>query len=242
MARSVFSRASFDLIYARPGQTPEMWKAELAEALALQPSHLSLYQLTIEDGTPFARLHKAGKLIIPVADDAHELYNITQQLTEAAGLPAYEISNHSVPGQECRHNLLYWRYGTYAGIGPGAHGRLQIGARRHAISMERNPERWCSLVEAKGSGIIESQILSRVEEADERLLMGLRLSEGLDLTTFGRSANLALKSSTVHALVSAGFLERRGSRIIATRSGRLVLNRVVLELSNSLSSVDIVPN
>ncbi len=181
IARAHFRRVSFDLIYARPRQTVAQWRAELAEALALAQGHLSLYQLTIEPDTPFASLHAAGKLVVPDADAAHALYDVTQELTAAAGLPAYEISNHATPGEESRHNLLYWRYGEYVGCGPGAHGRLVLDAARHATSAERGPERWVERVEADGCGWIETTRLSPAEEADERLLMGLRLTEGIVL-------------------------------------------------------------
>src|SRR5262249_9530094 len=143
--------------------------------------HLSLYQLTIEPETPFAALHAAGKLVVPEGEEALALFEVTQELTCAAGLPAYEISNHAVPGEESRHNLLYWRYGEYAGCGPGAHGRLVFDDARHATSNERLPERWADLVERAGSGWVEATPLAPAQEADEMLLMGLRLTEGIDL-------------------------------------------------------------
>jgi oxygen-independent coproporphyrinogen-3 oxidase len=182
VARATFARCSFDMIYARPGQTLPAWRAELAQALALAGRHLSLYQLTIEPETPFAALHARGKLRVPDSEMAHDLYELTQELTQQAGLPAYEISNHAAPGEECRHNLTYWRYGEYAGIGPGAHGRVvAVGGERHATATERQPERWVQRVEADGHGMVESVSLSCAEQADEALLMGLRLSEGLGL-------------------------------------------------------------
>src|SRR6187399_3104861 len=147
IARKAFDRYSFDLIYARPGQTTQAWRIELARAIDEAAEHLSLYQLTIEPDTPFAALHAAGKLVVPDEDLALALYDATQEMTAAAGLPAYEISNHAAPGEESRHNLLYWRYGEYAGIGPGAHGRLLLGGVRHATSTERNPEAWAGRVE-----------------------------------------------------------------------------------------------
>ena len=146
-ARSIAS--PFDLIYARPGQTIDAWRAELGQALELAGKHLSLYQLTIEQGTPFAELHARGKLVVPDGEAASALYELTQEMTERAGLPAYEISNHAAPGEESRHNLTYWRYGEYAGIGPGAHGRVVVDGMRRATSTERNPERWAALVEAR---------------------------------------------------------------------------------------------
>ncbi len=187
VARKTFERVSFDLIYARPEQGVAVWSEELTQAIGYGPDHLSVYQLTIEDGTPFAALHKAGKIVTPPPEIADDLYAATQALTEAAGLPAYEVSNHARPGQECRHNLVYWRYGTYAGIGPGAHGRLVVDGQRMALSTQRNPEVWAAAVEKDGHGIVERTSLSPSDQADERLIMGLRLSEGLDLATFRRS-------------------------------------------------------
>src|SRR5581483_11197498 len=181
IARATFARVSFDMIYARPGQSIEAWRAELEQALSLAPDHLSLYQLTIEPQTPFAALHAQGKLRVPEGELAQALYDLTQEMTGSAGLPAYEISNHASPGEESRHNLTYWRYGEYAGIGAGAHGRVVAGNRRLATATERQPERWVALVEENGHGIVESTPLTVAEQADEVLRMGLRLSEGLDL-------------------------------------------------------------
>jgi putative oxygen-independent coproporphyrinogen III oxidase len=208
IARSTFERFSFDLIYARPGQLPDAWRAELTEALDLAGDHLSLYQLTIEPDTPYAALHAAGKLIVPDADAALTLWDITQELTEARGLGGYEISNHARPNQESRHNLLYWRYGEYAGVGPGAHGRLLAGERRHATVTERNPEAWAALVEAKGDGFTEVTELTRHEQADELLLMGLRLREGVDLARLSSLGGVTPDASVVGKLIDLGLLER----------------------------------
>ena len=235
VSRETFERSSFDLIYARPGQTLAAWRAELGHALALAGSHLSLYQLTIEAGTPFAELHARGKLRIPEAEAAHDFYEATQELTEGAGLPAYEISNHAAPGEECRHNLLYWRYGEYAGIGPGAHGRIVTAGERHATTTERQPERWAACVETAGHGVLERTPLSRAEQADEALLMGLRLSEGLDLGRLAAVSGLAPRPAAVDDLIGRGLLERWGKRRLrATRSGRIILNEVVLRLASAL--------
>jgi oxygen-independent coproporphyrinogen-3 oxidase len=207
IAFRTFERVSFDLIYARPGQTFEAWRQELSEALDLAGRHLSLYQLTIEPDTPFAALHKAGKLVIPDAEAAHDLYALTQELTESAGLPAYEISNHAAPGEESRHNLLYWRYGEYAGIGPGAHGRLRIGGVRHATATERSPETWASSVEEVGHGMKERTPLSRREQADEMLLMGLRITEGLDLERLQTIGGVRPSAGAISELQALGLLE-----------------------------------
>ena len=236
VARGTFERFSFDLIYARPGQTLEAWRAELAQALALAGRHLSLYQLTIEEGTPFAELHARGRLRVPDQEVAHAFYELTQELTEAAGLPAYEISNHAAPGEECRHNLLYWRYGEYAGIGPGAHGRIVAGGARQATAAERNPERWAALVEAQGHGLAEMAPLGRAEEADEALLMGLRLREGIDLDRLAALTGFAPGACAVAELAALGLVERRaGNRLAATAAGRVVLDQVVLRLASALA-------
>ncbi len=207
IAQRTFDRYSFDLIYARPGQSPEAWRHELTEALAMAGQHLSLYQLTIEPGTTYERLHAAGKLVVPDGEAAQELYEVTQELTERAGLPAYEISNHARPGEESRHNLLYWQYGEYAGIGAGAHGRLVYGGARHATQTERNPEAWAALVERKGHGFTEVVRLTPAEEADEALLMGLRLREGLDSGLLDRLAGLRPSEDAIEDLVALGLLE-----------------------------------
>jgi oxygen-independent coproporphyrinogen-3 oxidase len=239
IARSTFERFSFDLIYARPGQTLEAWRDELERALFLAGTHLSLYQLTIEPGTPFADLYARGRLRVPDGEAARAFYELTQQLTGHAGLPAYEISNHAVPGQECRHNLLYWRYGEYAGIGPGAHGRVVVGGARQATVAERNPERWAGLVEERGHGLAETTALSPAEEADEALLMGLRLSEGLDLDRLAALAGFAPRTAAVDELLRSGLIERHaGNRIAPTPAGRIVLDQLVLRLSSALEAAE----
>ncbi len=237
VARATFERFSFDLIYARPRQTLEAWRSELGQALSLAGDHLSLYQLTIETGTPFADLHARGRLDIPEAEAAHDLYEATQELTERVGLPAYEISNHARPDQECRHNLLYWRYGEYAGVGPGAHGRVLVDGVRHATTTERNPEAWAERVEAGRHGMLEHTALSKAEETDEALLMGLRLAEGIDLDDLAAIGGLSPDQHAIDELVALGLIERQGSsHLRATRAGRFVLNEVVLRLSSALKA------
>lgn len=231
-ARATFPRLSFDLIYARPGQTPEGWAAELREALSLAADHLSLYQLTIEDGTPFAALHRAGKLATPDEETAAALYAATLDTTAAAGLPAYEISNHARPGAECRHNLVYWRYGEYAGIGPGAHGRLVLHDGRHATATDKMPEAWLARVEDRGDGLIVDDLLNPEEEGDEMLLMGLRLAEGIDLDRYRTLSGRALDPEQLVDLVSHGMIERTvDGRLRATRAGFFVLDAVVADLA-----------
>jgi len=231
IARSAFERYSFDLIYARPNQTPAAWRTELARAIDEAAEHLSLYQLTIEQETPFAALHAAGKLVIPDDDNARALFDVTQDMTAARGIPAYEISNHARPGAECRHNLIYWRYHEYAGIGPGAHGRLMIDGTRHAISTEKRPEAWLMRVEGSGHGVIEDETLTRVEQADEYLLMGLRLAEGIDPARYAAFAGRPLDPARIAALGAEGFVETLDGRLRVTRAGLPVLDAVVADLA-----------
>ena len=232
IARRIFERYSFDLIYARPGQTPTAWRAELVNAIAEAGEHLSLYQLTIEPETPFAALHAAGKLAVPHADHARILYDITHEVCDAAGLPAYEISNHARPGAECRHNLVYWRCHEYAGIGPGAHGRLDVYGSRRATATEKQPEAWLARVEAQGHGVVIDELLSRAEVADEYLLMGLRLVEGIDLNRFETLAGSPLASGQTSYLARHGLIEATSAgRLRVTRAGFPVLDAVVADLA-----------
>ncbi|MET0432324.1 MAG: radical SAM family heme chaperone HemW [Hyphomicrobium sp.] len=207
IARATFERFSFDLIYARPGQTADGWRAELGEALTLAGDHLSLYQLTIEPDTPYAALHAAGKLVIPDDYDAGTLYEITEEMTAERGLAAYEVSNYARAGSESRHNLLYWRYGEYAGIGPGAHGRLVSSGGREATITERNPEAWLASVEGADNGIVELTGLSAAEQADELLLMGLRLTEGVDLDRLAEVGGVEPSPAAIAELRELGLLE-----------------------------------
>ena len=232
VAQTHFARTSFDLIYARPGQTPEAWRAELTEALARAAEHLSLYQLTIEPGTPFFGLAAAGKLVPPDEERARVLYDVTQEVCARAGFPAYEISNHARPGAESRHNLLYWRYGEYAGIGPGAHGRLVTAEGRIGTVTERAPEAWLARVEAAGHGIAETETLSAADQGDEFLMMGLRLTEGIDPARYAALKGRSLDPARLGALVADGLVARLPSgRIAATPRGAPVLNAVVAELA-----------
>jgi oxygen-independent coproporphyrinogen-3 oxidase len=208
IAARTFERFSFDLIYARPGQTVAEWREELQEAMSLSGNHLSLYQLTIEPDTPFFELHRRGKLVIPEAEAASDLYEATQELCDARGLAAYEVSNHARPGEESRHNLLYWRYGEYAGIGPGAHGRLISNGQRYATSTEKAPEAWVASVEQRGHGFASMEALTDHEAADEMLLMGLRLSEGLDLERLEAVGGVRPSAAAIDALEAGGFIER----------------------------------
>ncbi|HEX2556063.1 MAG TPA: radical SAM family heme chaperone HemW [Microvirga sp.] len=228
IAASLFERTSFDLIYARPNQSPRAWRAELEAAIAHAAEHLSLYQLTIEPGTWFERLHAAGKLTVPDDETGRVLYEITQEVCEARGLPAYEVSNHARPGAESRHNLVYWRYGEYAGVGPGAHGRLVRPNGRVATATERHPETWLAQVEREGHGLVEEEWLTAEAEGDEFLLMGLRLREGIDPGRYRALTGRSLDAARVRDLEEQGFLAHRpGARLAVTREGFPVLNAVV---------------
>jgi len=238
VTRNTFPRFSFDLIYARPQQTLAAWRTELSHALKLAGQHLSLYQLTIEAGTPFAALNALGKLVIPDEERAAQLYETTQEATDRAGLPAYEISNHAAPGEECRHNLLYWRYGEYAGIGAGAHGRRLASDGRRATSTELHPERWLAAVEAAGHALLTDTLLTPAEEADEALLMGLRLSEGLNLADLERLAGARPSGAALERLVRRGLIERDAARIRVTPAGRPILNAIVVELARALEPIE----
>ncbi|AMS39039.1 coproporphyrinogen III oxidase [Aminobacter sp. Y103A] len=232
LAREIFPRLSFDLIYARPGQKPDAWAAELKQAIGYAVDHLSLYQLTIEEGTRFFQLYNAGKFEIPDGEHAAELYAITQDVTAAHGLPAYEISNHAKPGAESRHNLTYWRYGEYVGVGPGAHGRFLEDGTRIVTIAEKLPERWVELVERRGHGVVGGETLTRSEEADEFLLMGLRLVEGIDLARYEQLSGKSLSSARLSILQGEGLVAPIGnSRLRATPEGMIVLDAVVADLA-----------
>jgi oxygen-independent coproporphyrinogen-3 oxidase len=232
VAREIFPRFSFDLIYARPGQSVAAWRGELGRALAEAGEHLSLYQLTIEPDTPFAALHAGGRLTLPDDDLGRDLYDLTLDQCAVAGLPAYEVSNHARPGAECRHNLVYWRYGEYAGIGPGAHGRLIVDGTRHATATEKRPEGWLMRVESLGHGVTVDDALSRDEQADEFLLMGLRLAEGIDPQRYAALAGRPLDLERIAALTGHGFVETTSDgRLRVTRSGFPVLDAVVADLA-----------
>ncbi|WP_420383246.1 radical SAM family heme chaperone HemW [Novosphingobium sp.] len=230
VAQRHFARVTFDLIYARPDQTPAMWQAELARALSFGTGHLSLYQLTIEPGTRFATLVREGQLI-PLDDDAGaDLFALTRDMTAAAGLPAYEISNHARPGEESRHNLTYWRYGDYAGIGPGAHGRRT----RLATTRHRKPENWLSAIDRTGHGLQEERALGAGEQASEALLMGLRLREGVDLAQLAARLHLPaetlINADKVRFYGDLGLVTRHGDRLIVTDRGMPLLDALLGEL------------
>jgi putative oxygen-independent coproporphyrinogen III oxidase len=232
LARQIFPRLSFDLIYARPGQQLREWENELNSAIDLAADHLSLYQLTIEQGTPFHDLRSRGKIVVPDAEQAAQLFELTRTITEKRGLPAYEISNHARPGCESRHNLTYWRFGNWAGVGPGAHGRLTLNDGRHATSTERRPEVWLEKVKQAGHGLVENDLLTLEDTADEMLLMGLRLREGLDLDRYEQECGRPIDALRVEGLMELGMIEQFGeNRIRATAKGWLVLDAVIADLA-----------
>ena len=232
IAGSIFERFSFDLIYARPGQSPAAWKAELLQAIGRARDHLSLYQLTIEPDTMFERLRNAGKLKAPDADACRDLWDVTQETMNKAGLPAYEISNHARPGGESRHNLIYWRYGEYVGVGPGAHGRVMTPKGRRAHATEPHPEMWLTVVEADGHGLVEDELLSTEEQGDEFLLMGLRLSEGIEPTQFEALSQRMLDRSRISSLMEDGMVEiTQSGRLRVSAAGFPLLDAVVADLA-----------
>ncbi|MFC6688934.1 radical SAM family heme chaperone HemW [Jhaorihella thermophila] len=230
VARTRFDRVSFDLIYARQNQSLANWRAELTEGLAMAADHLSLYQLTIEPGTAFGDRYKRGKLKgLPADELAADMYDLTQELCEARGLPAYEVSNHAVPGMESQHNLIYWRYGDYAGIGPGAHGRVTIREQRFATETQLSPTDWLQAV-ARGSGESLRTPLTGPEQAEEYLMMGLRITEGIDLRRYAALAGDPLSAEAIAELESLGMIATDGTRLAPTRQGRTVLNAVLAKL------------
>jgi putative oxygen-independent coproporphyrinogen III oxidase len=232
-AASIFDRYSFDLIYGRsPEHTPALWKAELEQAIGHAAEHLSLYQLTIEPGTAFEALQRAGKLKVPDEALGRALWDVTQDVTAKHGLPSYEISNHARPGAESRHNLVYWRYQDYAGVGPGAHGRLVVKGQRRAQSTEKRPEAWLEAVESAGHGLVEDEPLNPEEQGDELLLMGLRLREGIDLVRYRALSGRSLDPKRIEALVGDGLVERlNDARLRVTPEGFPVLDAVVADLA-----------
>ncbi|MFM6852783.1 MAG: coproporphyrinogen-III oxidase family protein, partial [Sphingopyxis sp.] len=229
-AQAHFARVSFDLITARPGQSLASWQAELARALAFGTDHLSLYQLTIEPGTRFATLFARGELHLPDEDAAADLFDATRAMAASAGLPAYEISNHARPGQESRHNLTYWRYGDYVGIGPGAHGRRgAVASERH-----RKPENWLNAVQTHGHGIKVQRPLSPSTRATEALLMGLRLAQGVDLARIAALSGVdqaqLVDDRAVAQLGAIGLVERRGDGLTVLPAGMLLLDAILPQL------------
>ena len=231
IARANFTRVNFDLIYARQDQSLSDWDKELRRALSLGPDHLSLYQLTVEPGTAFGdRFARGGLRGLPAEDLAADMYFLTQDICEAAGLPAYEVSNHARFGEESRHNLIYWRGGDWVGIGPGAHGRLTLAGHRFATWTELSPAKWLTQVKDEGSGEAGRSRLSASDHAGEYLMMSLRTSEGLDIARYTSIAGAGLDLEKVGTLKAHGLAVESSGRLVATRAGRAVLNALVTEL------------
>lgn len=234
LAAKTFPRYSFDLIYARPDQTLKAWEEELREALTLAGDHLSLYQLTIEPGTAFHTQYRLGELVIPGEDLATELYELTQDIMNDAGLPQYEISNHARVGEESRHNLTYWRYGDYAGIGPGAHGRVTLAGQKFATTTQRLPENWLKAVEVDGRALVEKTPIDKEDQLKEMLLMGLRLAEGIPLSRIEGLTERLFKESMnfnrLDDLVKGGFVNYDETTLRVTHEGRQRLNAVLSHL------------
>ncbi len=231
LARGIFPRLSFDLIYARPGQSLPAWRAELDQALALAADHLSLYQLTVEPGTAFEALHRRGTLVLPGEDDAAALYETTAEAAAAHGLRQYEISNYAAPGAESRHNLTYWRYGDYVGVGPGAHGRLTLAGGLVATRRHRAPEPWADRVERDGHGSTAEEVVLPRDRAREMLLMGLRLHEGIDAARFARRTGIPLSEALDPAILAMaeeeGYVVQTPAGLVATAAGRLRLDALL---------------
>lgn len=231
IARENFSRVSFDMIYARPHQSAAAWQEELSRALAEQPDHLSLYQLTIEPGTQYATRFARGEIVLPDADTAALLYDATTDAAARHGLAPYEVSNYATPGAESRHNLAYWRYLDYAGIGPGAHGRITLDGKLLATSRHRAPEAWAALVERDGHAITQETVIPPLDRAREALLMGLRLAEGIDAARFlartGTALDDAIDPKALAALAEEGYLRRTATSLFATAEGRMRLDALL---------------
>ena len=238
-ATAIFERTTFDLIYGRPGQTLAAWEGELRNALSIAAAHVSLYQLTIEDGTAFAAAQWRGTLVAPEEMVLADLYDATQEIMADAGLPAYEISNHAGPGEHGRHNLTYWHYGAYAGIGPGAHGRIVVGGRRVATETLRDPEGWCATALADGHGLSEQIELDDEACSDELLVTGLRLATGIPAARFlavtGYSLAQLKAAPRVITLREESLISIDDTKLAATASGRRLLNGVIAEIAADLS-------
>lgn len=231
LARETFPRLSFDLIYARPGQDEASWRAELRRALSLAADHLSLYQLTVEPGTRFAAMHARGEFALPEGEEAARLYLATAEEAARFGLLAYEVSNYAKPGAESRHNLAYWRYGDYLGVGAGAHQRAWLGGAVRAFRRHRGPEEWLARVERDGHAVVEEEALSPRDAAREAYLMGLRLAGGVDTARLARRTGLPFEDSVdagaLAALEEEGYLAREGTALRATEEGRLRLDALL---------------
>tara|TARA_B110000003_G_scaffold113252_1_gene115878 strand:- start:11996 stop:13150 length:1155 start_codon:yes stop_codon:yes gene_type:complete len=231
IAKDNFERVSFDLIYARQGQSKFDWEIELKEASSMAVDHLSLYQLTIEDGTRFGDLYERGNLKgMPNDSLAADMYDITQEVTLQNDMPAYEISNHAIEGAESRHNLIYWRYGDYIGVGPGAHGRISENGNKIATTTIENPENWLRGVELNGTSTIDDEVINHIDQASEYLMMSLRLIEGVDMERYKKISGVALDNKLIDKNIENGLINVINNNLIATQRGRIILNTVIKDL------------
>lgn len=231
IAKDNFERVSFDLIYARQGQSKFDWEIELKEASSMAVDHLSLYQLTIEDGTRFGDLYERGSLKgMPNDSLAADMYDITQEVTLQNDMPAYEISNHAIEGAESRHNLIYWRYGDYIGVGPGAHGRISENGNKIATTTIENPENWLRGVELNGTSTIDDEVINHIDQASEYLMMSLRLIEGVDMERYKKISGVALDNKLIDKNIENGLINVINNNLIATQRGRIILNTVIKDL------------
>jgi len=231
IAKDNFERVSFDLIYARQGQSKFDWEIELKEASSMAVDHLSLYQLTIEDGTRFGDLYERGNLKgMPNDSLAADMYDITQEVTLQNDMPAYEISNHAIEGAESRHNLIYWRYGDYIGVGPGAHGRISENGNKIATTTIENPENWLRGVELNGTSTIDDEVINHIDQASEYLMMSLRLIEGVDMERYKKISGIALDNKLIDKNIENGLIKVINNNLIATQRGRIILNTLIKDL------------
>jgi len=231
IAKDNFERVSFDLIYARQGQSKFDWEIELKEASSMAVDHLSLYQLTIEDGTRFGDLYERGNLKgMPNDSLAADMYDITQEVTLQNDMPAYEISNHAIEGAESRHNLIYWRYGDYIGVGPGAHGRISENGNKIATTTIENPENWLRGVELNGTSTIDDEVINHIDQASEYLMMSLRLIEGVDMERYKKISGVALDNKLIDKNIENGLIKVINNNLIATQHGRIILNTLIKDL------------
>ncbi len=231
IAKDNFKRVSFDLIYARQGQSKFDWEIELKEASSMAVDHLSLYQLTIEDGTRFGDLYERGNLKgMPNDSLAADMYDITQEITLQNDMPAYEISNHAIEGAESRHNLIYWRYGDYIGVGPGAHGRISENGNKIATTTIENPENWLRGVELNGTSTIDDEVINHIDQASEYLMMSLRLIEGVDMERYKKISGVALDNKLIDKNIENGLIKVINNNLIATQRGRIILNTLIKDL------------
>ena len=231
IAKDNFERVSFDLIYARQGQSKFDWEIELKEASSMAVDHLSLYQLTIEDGTRFGDLYERGNLKgMPNDSLAADMYDITQEVTLQNDMPAYEISNHAIEGAESRHNLIYWRYGDYIGVGPGAHGRISENGNKIATTTIENPENWLRGVELNGTSTIDDEVINHIDQASEYLMMSLRLTEGVDMERYKKISGVALDNKLIDKNIENGLITVINNNLIATQRGRIILNTLIKDL------------